>query len=104
MSYTNISQALDAMHDLERNLSAYNHAMGVLYLDASTAAPKDSFEGRGQTMAVLTQASYDLLANPQNEELFRKSLPIYLYTLKPFFPWLIQVIVSLGSWDLTHLS
>ncbi len=71
MSYTNISQALDAMHDLERNLSAYNHAMGVLYLDASTAAPKDSFEGRGQTMAVLTQASYDLLANPQNEELLQ---------------------------------
>ena len=68
MSYT-ISTALEAMHTLERNLAAYNHAMGVLYLDASTAAPKDSFEGRGKTMAVLTQASYDLLANPQNSEL-----------------------------------
>lgn len=68
MSYT-ISNALEAMHTLERNLAAYNHAMGVLYLDASTAAPKDSFEGRGKTMAVLTQASYDLLANPQNSEL-----------------------------------
>ena len=70
MKYTNLNDAADALKKLQRKQSAYDHAMGVLYLDATTAAPKDTWEGRGKTMEVLSQASYELLTAPENGELF----------------------------------
>lgn len=69
MKYESVKEALEALDRLQRNQSAYSHAMGVLQLDAATAAPKGSWEGRGKTMEVLSQVSYDLTANPENGEL-----------------------------------
>lgn len=58
--------AVEALKALQRGQSAYDHAMGVLYLDAPAAAPGDTWEGRGKTMEVLSQAFYDLLTAPEN--------------------------------------
>ena len=69
MHYDSVSQALEKLDKLQQTSAAYNHAMGVLYLDATTAAPSDSWEGRGKTMEVLSQLIYDLMANPENGEL-----------------------------------
>lgn len=69
MSYPSVDAALKALRDLEAKISAYNHALGVLSLDAATAAPKDTAEGRGRTMGVLSQVVYDLLANSNNAAL-----------------------------------
>lgn len=69
MSYPSVDAALNALRDLEAKISAYNHALGVLSLDAATAAPKDTAEGRGRTMGVLSQVVYDLLANSNNAAL-----------------------------------
>ncbi len=66
MQYENVQQAVAALKKLQTTMAAYNHASGVLYLDATTAAPSDSWEGRGKTMEVLTQVSYDLETNPEN--------------------------------------
>ena len=41
----------------------------MLYLDATTAAPSDTWEGRGKTMEVMSQITYDLLVNDENNEL-----------------------------------
>ena len=70
MKYDTVDQALEAMRKLEQTLAAYNHAIGVLYLDATTAAPSDTWEGRGKTMEILSRVTYDLTANPDNAELF----------------------------------
>ena len=70
MKYTSVEEAVEALKTLQRKQFAYDHAMGVLYLDATTAAPSDTWEGRGKTMEVLSQASYDLLVTPENGELF----------------------------------
>lgn len=70
MKYETLQQALDAMRTLQQTQAAYNHAMGVLYLDATTVAPSDTWEGRGKTMEILSKAVYDLTANPENGELF----------------------------------
>lgn len=70
MKYENLQQALDALRTLQQTHAAYNHAMGVVYLDATTVAPSDSWEGRGKTMEILSKAVYDLTANPENGELF----------------------------------
>ena len=70
MQYQSLDQAKQALLTLQNTMAAYNHAMGVLYLDADTAAPADSWEGRGKTYAVLSQVTYDLSTNPQNGELY----------------------------------
>lgn len=67
--YETVSASLSALRETESRLFAYDHAMGVLYLDATTAAPRDTYESRGRTMAVLNQAIYDLSADPKNEEI-----------------------------------
>lgn len=69
MKYESVDQALAALRNLEQTMAAYDHALGVIYLDASTVAPKDTTEGRSKTMEVLSRVTYDLLANPENEEL-----------------------------------
>ncbi len=71
MKYETLNQALEALHSLEEKIGAYGHVMGVAYLDAATAAPKGSYEGRGKMMGVLSQVTYDLVANPDNEILLK---------------------------------
>lgn len=39
---------------------ALTHAMGVLYYDGDTAAPEESYEGRGETMEYLSGLAYEL--------------------------------------------
>lgn len=70
MQYESLPQALEALEKLQRTLAAYSHAMGVLNLDATTAAPAGSQEGRGKTMEILSQVIYDLTVGPQNGALF----------------------------------
>ena len=70
MKYESVQQAVNAMKKLQQTQAAYNHALGVLYLDATTAAPSDTWEGRGKTMEIMSQITYDLSANPENGELF----------------------------------
>ena len=64
MKYESVSQALDALNKHQEVLAAYNHAIGVVYLDASTAAPKGTWEGRGKTMATLSEITYNLETSP----------------------------------------
>jgi carboxypeptidase Taq len=69
MKYKTTQQALDAMQALQETLAAYHHVMGVTYLDASTCAPKGSYECRGKAMGILSRITYDLMANPDNDEM-----------------------------------
>lgn len=69
MKYESVQQAVEALKKLEHTLAAYGQAMGVLNLDAVTAAPSESYEGRGKTMEILTQVTYDLSTAPENDEL-----------------------------------
>lgn len=69
MNYETTAQALDALRDFSRTMAAYSHAMGIMYFDATTAAPAGTFEGRGKTMEVLSKVTYDLMANPDMENL-----------------------------------
>ena len=69
MPYTNINDAVARLDEIEATAAAYGHAMGVLSLDAATAAPLGSAEGRGRTMAVLSNVIYELAAAPDTMEL-----------------------------------
>ena len=66
MNYTCVKDAVSALRKLEELVCAYDHVMGVTFLDAATAAPKGSYEGRGRAIGVLSQITYDLIANQEN--------------------------------------
>ena len=85
MKYHIVSSALEALRTLEQKLAAYQHAVGVLYLDATTAAPKDTARGRGRTMAVLSEVIYGLQANPENAALL-SDLEEHIQDLDPIAP------------------
>ena len=69
MPYTNLNDAIARLDEIEATASAYGHAMGVLSLDAATAAPLGSAEGRGKTMAVLSSVIYELAASDDTRDL-----------------------------------
>ena len=69
MNYESTAHALEQLRKLEKTQGAYTHALGVLELDAATAAPSDSWEGRGQVMGTLSELMYHLIADPRNGEL-----------------------------------
>ena len=69
MKYTDLSAALEALNELQRKNYIFRHAMDILYLDAATAAPSGSVEGRGMVMGELSQMSYALIADPNNLDL-----------------------------------
>jgi len=69
VKYESTAQAVDALNRHQQTLAAYNHAIGVVYLDAATAAPKGTWEGRGKTMEILSEITYNLETSPQVGEL-----------------------------------
>ena len=107
MYYETLEQALAAMDQYQQTKAAYDHAMGVLYLDATTVAPGEVWEGLGKTMEILSGITYKLETDDQvgqwlacleahREELLRKlddSLEVkstpkkkkFFDTLKDFF-------------------
>ena len=69
MKYESLEQAVAGLKKHQATMAAYNHALGVLYLDATTAAPSDTWEGRGKTMEIMSEITYKLETDPENGEL-----------------------------------
>ncbi len=69
MSFTDLNTAIAKFDQMEATSAAYSHAMSALMLDASTAAPAASAEGRGKTMAVLSNVVYEMAASAETREL-----------------------------------
>ena len=69
MKYESTQQAVAALKKFQATMAAYNHALGVLYLDSTTAAPSDTWEGRGKTMEIMSEITYKLSTDPENEKL-----------------------------------
>jgi len=65
MKYEKLTDALDAMEKYQNIKAAYDHAMGVLYLDATTVAPSGVWEGLGKTLEVLSGITYQLDNDPE---------------------------------------
>jgi Zn-dependent M32 family carboxypeptidase len=63
MKYESVAQALEQLQKLSKTYMAYTHAMGVMELDAATAAPSGSWEGRGVTSGILSEVMYNLTLN-----------------------------------------
>lgn len=57
--------AIRELEELQRRQYAYFHASSIIYLDATTAAPRGTAEGRGVALSVLAGEEHKLLANEE---------------------------------------
>ena len=55
-----IQYAKKALRELQAKMSAYDHAMSLLYYDGATTAPRGTAANRGQSMAILSEEAYKL--------------------------------------------
>ena len=69
MKYTTPAEAMQALRAVEAKQWALSHAMNMIVYDAATAAPKNTAEGRGHTLGILSEYMYELIADPENRKL-----------------------------------
>ena len=64
-----IQKKLAEFYAHQSKLSAYYHAMGILYYDGATTAPKKTAENRAHTLAILSEEIYKMSTAPEVVEL-----------------------------------
>ncbi|MGX8774967.1 MAG: carboxypeptidase M32, partial [Bacillota bacterium] len=60
-----INKAKELLDSLERELFAYSYAMSSIGLDARTAAPPETQEGRGVALGILSARSHELMTSEE---------------------------------------
>lgn len=71
MKFETLEQAVAALEKHLQTMAAYNHALGVLIHDGSTAAPKESWQLRSRTMGIMSEITYGLETSPEIGEMLR---------------------------------
>ncbi|MBO6061158.1 MAG: carboxypeptidase M32, partial [Clostridia bacterium] len=61
-----LNEAVAKFKEANKLMQAYNHAMGVMYYDFETAAPKNAIGGFSETMAALSEITYKLAVNEES--------------------------------------
>ena len=64
-----LQEALSALDTLQRKMAAYNHATGLIYFDGVTSAPAGTAANRGESLAILSEAGYELSTCAETEQL-----------------------------------
>ena len=64
-----LNEAITKLYEWQSKLSAYNHAMSVIYYDGATVAPKKTAANRGRALAILSEETYKLTTNENTVEL-----------------------------------
>lgn len=72
-----IAKKVEELKALEMKMYAYNYASSTIYVDSATVAPKDTSEGRGRALAVLSEESYKLIAGDYTRELINDLKSVY---------------------------
>lgn len=61
----NLQDAIKKLYAWQSKLSAYNHAMSLIYFDGATIAPKKTAENRSHALSVLSEEMYNLTTNEE---------------------------------------
>ena len=64
-----LQEAIKKLYDWQNKLSAYNHAMSIIYYDGSTVAPKKTAANRAHTLGILSEETYKLTTNEETVEM-----------------------------------
>ncbi len=55
-----LTQAIEQLYELQSKMSAYAHAMSLIYYDGATTAPKGTAQNRGHALAILSEETYKM--------------------------------------------
>ena len=69
-----LEKAIEKLSELEKASYALGHAMSILSTDGDTAAPKNSWKGRGMAMGYLSELIYKQMVNPEIGEVLETIL------------------------------
>lgn len=61
----NIQEAIEKLYAWQSKLSAYNHAMSIIFYDGDTVAPKKTAENRAHALGILSEETYNLSTNDE---------------------------------------
>lgn len=64
-----IREATEKLYKLQNKISAYNHAMSLIFFDGATIAPKNSAANRAHTLGILSEETYILMTGNETVEL-----------------------------------
>ena len=60
-----LQEAITKLYAWQSKLSAYNHAMSLIYFDGTTTAPKKTAANRGHALSILSEEMYNLTTNEE---------------------------------------
>ncbi|MBQ3705303.1 MAG: carboxypeptidase M32 [Clostridia bacterium] len=63
-----LQQAIEKLNRTEKAIYALNHATCIVSTDGETAAPRESWRARGESLAYLSELLYQQTQNPELEE------------------------------------
>ena len=69
-----LTEAIEILNGIEKASYALGHAQSILYTDGDTAAPKNSWKGRGLALAYLSELTYRQMVNPETGEVLETIL------------------------------
>ncbi len=55
-----LNEAIEKFYTLQSKMSAYNHAMSLIYYDGATTAPRATAQNRGHALSILSEETYKL--------------------------------------------
>lgn len=64
-------ELIEKLDKLQAKKKAYSHAASLLYYDSVTGAPRGGAENRGNTLAILSETTYELSAGEATGELLQ---------------------------------
>ena len=68
-----MNKAMQALRDVERQLFALGYAEHTIHFDDATAAPRQSYPGRGQALGALAEMRHRLLTGSGLPALLREA-------------------------------
>ena len=63
-----LDNAREKLYTVQSKISAYNHALSILYYDGATTAPAGTAANRGKTLSVLSEELYKISTGPETVE------------------------------------
>lgn len=68
----NTCKMIEKMYAIQSRLSAYNHAMAIIYYDGATTAPKGTAENRAHALGILSEESYRISTSEETVSLLEE--------------------------------
>ena len=92
MTAWTINTGRSSLMALQKKMAAYEHALGLLYYDGATGAPKETAENRGVSYSILSEDLYKLSTGEETAQLLSFLDDKVLGTLALFLDKILEIM------------